>query len=83
MKLNSIELNTDMTLLDEEGKKWPVKVAWGKDNRVNISKGWVDFYNNHNLNVGDKCLFEFICTRGKKCNEMKVQVITTDPTKTV
>ncbi|KAK2657358.1 hypothetical protein Ddye_010410 [Dipteronia dyeriana] len=76
VKLNSIELNTEMTLHDEKGKKWPVKVAWGKDGRVNISKGWVNFYNNYNLNVGDKCLFEFICTRGKKCNEMKVQVIT-------
>lgn len=75
MKAHGIKLKPNMMLLDQNGEKWPVKLIFRTDGRIAMTKGWLDFWKTYKLDIGDKCLFEFVLGRGNISKEMKVQVI--------
>ncbi|GAV80628.1 B3 domain-containing protein [Cephalotus follicularis] len=75
LKEYGIKLHPDMKLRDQDGKKWSVVVSFRDDGRIYLTVGWNDFRQKHKVRMGDKCIFEFVCTSGNICKEMKVQVV--------
>lgn len=64
-----------MMLRDQNGRNWPVKISFRTNGRIVITGGWSDFWREQKLEAGDKCVFEFVLTRGNMSKEMKVQVV--------
>ncbi|KAJ0097959.1 hypothetical protein Patl1_28804 [Pistacia atlantica] len=52
VELHGIRLKPDIMLLDQNGDKLPVKVAFRSNDRI------------ARLKIGDKCVFEFVLSRG-------------------
>lgn len=75
VRSHGIKLEPEMMLHDQNGRKWPVKIAFRTDGRIAITCGWSDFWRKHKLETGDKCVFEFVLGRGNMSKEMKVQVV--------
>lgn len=75
VKSHGIKLQPEMMLHDQNGRKWPVKIAFRTNGRISITRGWSDFWRTHNLERGDKCVFEFVLSGGNISKEMKVQVV--------
>ncbi|XVF17776.1 hypothetical protein REPUB_Repub10bG0152700 [Reevesia pubescens] len=70
-----IKIGPEMVLLDQNGKEWPVRVSFGKDGHVLITNGWAPFWKENNLQIGDKCVFEFVLGRANLSQKLHVQII--------
>ncbi|GAY42815.1 hypothetical protein CUMW_069770 [Citrus unshiu] len=75
VRSHGIKLEPEMMLRDQNGRKWPVKISFRTNGRIVITGGWSDFWREQKLEAGDKCVFEFVLSRGNMSKEMKVQVV--------
>ncbi|KAF6177077.1 hypothetical protein GIB67_015952, partial [Kingdonia uniflora] len=58
-------------LQDPRGELWPVKISIRRNDRIDLGKGWREFWNANGLAVGDTCQFEFL---EAKDNPVKVGI---------
>ncbi|KAK3145077.1 hypothetical protein QOZ80_4AG0322720 [Eleusine coracana subsp. coracana] len=56
---NDLLSNRQMTLKDQEGKSWPVKLTTTAD-QARMKAGWRHFSSHHGIKVGDRCVFQLI-----------------------
>ncbi|KAJ8770815.1 hypothetical protein K2173_021462 [Erythroxylum novogranatense] len=73
-----IQNQKQMFLCDENSRLWLVKVASRKDGRLHLYSGWLDFCKANNVRKGDRCRFEYICSKGSEgglSNLMQVDII--------
>ncbi|KAL1196535.1 putative B3 domain-containing protein [Cardamine amara subsp. amara] len=74
LKCNGIQLEEDIKICDENGKKWPSKIVNCK-RQVNLSREpWLSFCRSHKLMKNNKCSFEFIVASNGRCNEIHVRI---------
>ncbi|CAH8339893.1 unnamed protein product [Eruca vesicaria subsp. sativa] len=75
LKSNGIEMEEDIELCDENGKKWPMKIVI-HDRGQRFSPGlWLSFCQSHNLSTSNKCLFEFVVRSNGSCNQVLVRIL--------
>ncbi|XP_010446288.1 PREDICTED: putative B3 domain-containing protein At5g66980 [Camelina sativa] len=75
LKSNGIELEEELELRDEDGKKWPLKVEnHGRGQKFSFAT-WSCFCKSQKLRKNHKFLLEFIVPRSGRCNEIQVRVI--------
>ncbi|MCL7048787.1 hypothetical protein MKW94_020207 [Papaver nudicaule] len=67
---HGLELNCDMIIRVQSGKKWPVKVYEESGKRYVIRRGWHDFKTENKMKHGDKCILEFKKGRGGKTSNV-------------
>ncbi|XP_023632897.1 putative B3 domain-containing protein At5g66980 [Capsella rubella] len=74
LRSNGIELEEEIELCDEDGKKWPLKV----ENHVRglrfSCETWSCFSKGHKLMKNHKFLLEFVASSGR-CKEIQVRVV--------
>lgn len=74
LKSNGIEMEEDIELCDENGKKWRMKIVI-HDRGQRFSPGlWLSFCQSHKLTTSNKCLFEFIVRSNGACNQVLVRI---------
>ncbi|KAG2316957.1 hypothetical protein Bca4012_067846 [Brassica carinata] len=74
LKSNGIEMEEDIELCDETGKKWPMKIVI-HDRGQRFSPGlWLSFCQSNKLTTSNKCLFEFIVRSNGACNQVRVRI---------
>ncbi|KAG7539447.1 DNA-binding pseudobarrel domain superfamily [Arabidopsis suecica] len=75
LRSNGIELEEEVELCDESGKKWPLKIV-NHGRGVKFShESWLCFCKSHNMMLTHKCLFEFIVPSNGICNEIQVRIV--------
>ncbi|CAI9764595.1 unnamed protein product [Fraxinus pennsylvanica] len=57
-KSNDMKKTTSLNLKDPSGKKWSVELKYRRIGRVDMDKGWKQFYESNKLKNGDVCTFE-------------------------
>ncbi|VVB18252.1 unnamed protein product [Arabis nemorensis] len=75
LKSNGIELEKDIELCDENGKKWPMKIVNCHRGLRFSSESWLCFCRSHKLMKTNKLLFEFIVPSNGRCNEILVRFV--------
>ncbi|ESQ31183.1 hypothetical protein EUTSA_v10004496mg [Eutrema salsugineum] len=76
LKSNGIDMEKDIELCDENGKKWPLKIVNHCSRGLKFSyDSWLLFSQSHKLRRPDKCLFEFIVTSDGRCNQVLVRIL--------
>ncbi|KAG7614496.1 DNA-binding pseudobarrel domain superfamily [Arabidopsis suecica] len=75
LRSNGIELEEDIELCDESGKKWPLKIV-NHDRGFKFShESWLCFCKSHEMILTNKCLFEFIVPSNGRCSEILVRIV--------
>ncbi|CAH2043161.1 unnamed protein product [Thlaspi arvense] len=75
LKDNGIDMEEDIELCDENGKKWPLKIV-NRNRRLTFSQdSWLCFCESHELKKTCKCIFEFIVRSNGKCNDIQVRIV--------
>ncbi|KFK38646.1 hypothetical protein AALP_AA3G142000 [Arabis alpina] len=76
LKSNGIELEEDIELCDDNGKKWPMKIVNYVRGVKFSSESWVCFCKSHKLmKTTNKFLFEFIVASNGRCNEIRIRIV--------
>ncbi|CAA7056893.1 unnamed protein product [Microthlaspi erraticum] len=75
LKSNGIELEKEVELCDEDGKKWPMEIVHHEKGFRFSHVLWKRFFESHKLMTNNKCIFEFIVASNGRCNEIQVRIV--------